>query len=76
MNLSKKNHFSTHEAINHIPRTKTGRKVLLVCEMLESSGSLSSLMLPVFSWKLKITAYKGRSRIPTSSKLWSCFVNT
>ena len=42
MDLSKNKHnlFSVEEAINYIPRTKKRKKVP-VCEMLESSGSLS-----------------------------------
>ena len=37
--------------------------------MCEFSGSLSSPMLPVLSWKLKILRYRGSSTIPPSSKL-------
>ena len=70
MDLSKNKHnrFSEEEAINYISRTKK-RKKAPVCEMFESSGSLSSPMLPILSWKLKIIAYRGRSTIHTSSKL-------
>ena len=68
MDLSKNNPFSAEEAINFIPRTEKRKKVP-VCEMLEFSGSLSSSMLPILSWKLKIIAYRGSSTIPPSSKL-------
>ena len=37
--------------------------------MIESSGFFSSPMLPIFSWELKIIAYKGSFTIPSSSKL-------
>ena len=67
MDLSKNNRFSTQEAINHITHTEKRKKVP-VCEMSESSESLSPL-LPNLSWKLKIIAYRDRSTIPTSSKL-------
>ena len=40
-----------------------------VCEMFESSWSLSSHILPILSWKLKIIAYTGSIKIPSSSKL-------
>ena len=68
MNLSKTNRFSAEEAKNYIPRTEKRKKVP-VCKMLEFSGSLCSSMLPILSWKLKITAYRGSSTIPPSSKL-------
>ena len=45
------------------------RKKVPGYEMLESSGSLSSLMLPILSWKLKIIASRGSSTIHQSSKL-------
>ena len=68
MDLSKNKHnrFSAEEAMNYIPLTEKRKKV---CEMVESSRSLSSPMLPILSWKLKIIAYRGRSTIHTSSKL-------
>ena len=68
IDLPKNNRFSAEEAINYISRTEKRKKVP-VCEMLEFSGSLSSSMLPVLSWKLKIIAYRGSSTIPPSSKL-------
>ena len=70
MDLSKNKHnlFSAEEAINYIPHTKKRKKVP-VCEMLEPSGSFSSLMLPILSWKLKIIAYRDTSTIHLSSKL-------
>ena len=70
MDLSKNKHnrFSAEEAINYIPRTEKRKKVP-VCEMLESSGSLFSLMLPLLSWKLKIITYRDSSTIHPSSKL-------
>ena len=76
MDLSKYKHnlFSAEEAINYIPRTKKRKKVP-VCEMLKSSLSLSSPMLPILSWKLKIIAYRDSSTI-THHLSWSCFVNT
>ena len=68
MDLSKNNCFSAEEAINYVPRTEKRKKVP-VCEMLESSGSLSSPILPVLSWKQKIIAYRDSSTIHPSSKL-------
>ena len=68
MDLSKNILFSAEEAKIYIPRTEKRKKVP-VCEMLELSGSLSSSVLPILSWKLKITAYRGSSTIPSSSKL-------
>ena len=68
MNLSKNNSFSAEEAKNYIPRTEKWKKVP-VCEMLEPSASLSSPMVPILSWKLKIIAYRRSSVIPLSSKL-------
>ena len=74
MGLSKNNRFSTQEAINYIPHRE--RKVP-VCEMLESSGSLFSTVLPILSWsKLNIIAYRGRPTIFLHHLSWSCFVNT
>ena len=58
MDLSKNNRFSAEEARNYIPRTDKRKKVP-VCEMLEFSEFLSSSMLPMSSWKLKIIAYRG-----------------
>ena len=68
MDLSKTNCFSTEEAKSYISRTKKRKKVS-VYEMLEFSKSLSSCMILIFSWKLKIIAYRGSSTIPPSSKL-------
>ena len=68
MNFTKTNRFSAEEAKNYIPCTEKRKKVPK-CKMLEFSGSLSSSMLPILSWKLKITAYRGSSTIPPSSKL-------
>ena len=68
MNFTKTNRFSAEEAKNYIPCTEKRKKVPK-CTMLEFSGSLSSSMLPILSWKLKITAYRGSSTIPPSSKL-------
>ena len=64
MDLSKNKHvhFSEKEAINYIPRIEKRYQY-------ESSGSLSSPMLPILSWKLKIIAYRGSSTIHPSSKL-------
>ena len=60
MDLAKNNRFSKEEVIYCIPHAKKRKKVP-VCEMLESSGSFYSSMLPILLWKLKIIA--------TSSKL-------
>ena len=74
MNLSKNKCFSAEDAKNNIRRNETKKKVP-VCEMLEFSWSLSSLMIAILSWKLKIIIYRESSTIPPSSKL-TCFVNT
>ena len=68
MVLSKNNRSSAEEAKNYIPRSEKRKKVP-VCEMLEISGSMSSTLLPILSWKLKIIAYRGSSTIHPSSKL-------
>ena len=65
---SKNNHFSTKEAISYIPWTEKRKKVI-VCEILESSGSLSSSIVPILSWKLQIIVCRGRNTILTLSKL-------
>ena len=67
IDLSENNHFSAEEAINYILRTEKRKKVP-VYEMLEFSGPLSSSMLSILSWKLKIIAYRGSRTIPPSSK--------
>ena len=72
MDVSKHNGFSADEAMNYIPRTKKRKKVP-ACEMLEHFGSLSSTMLPILSWKLKIIANSGSSTIlPTSTLKLLC----
>ena len=50
MDLSKNKHnrFSAEEPVNYIPHNEKRKKVP-VCEMLESSGSLFFLMLPLLS---------------------------
>ena len=72
IDLSRKKLFSTQEAINNIPSTAKRKKVAL-CKMfpLGSLGllGLSSSILPVLSWQLKIIAYRGMFTVPTSSKL-------
>ena len=68
MDLSNSNCFSAEEAKNYIPCTEKRKKVP-VYEMLEFSWSLSSSMIPILSWKLKIVAYRCSSTIPPSSKL-------
>ena len=68
MNLSKNNCFSAEDAKNYIPRNEKRKKVP-ACEMLEFSCSLSSSMIPILSWKLKIIAYRDSSTIPPSTKL-------
>ena len=50
------------------PRNEKRKKVP-ACEMLEFSCSLSSSMIPILSWKLKIIAYRDSSTIPPSTKL-------
>ena len=54
--------------MNYIPRTEKRKKVP-ACKMLECSGSLSSTMLPIFSWKLRIITNRGSSTISPASKL-------
>ena len=68
MDLSNSNCFSAEEAKNCIPCTEKRKKVP-VYEMLEFSWSLSSSMIPILSWKLKIIACRCSSTIPPSSKL-------
>ena len=68
MDLSKNNCFSPEREKNHILRIEKKKKVP-VYEMLEFSWSLSSSMIPILSWKLKIVAYRRSSTIPPSSKL-------
>ena len=71
MDLSKNSRFSEEEAKSYIPRTKKRRK-LPVCEMLEFSETLSSSMLQILSWKLKIIACRGSSTIPSSKLKLLC----
>ena len=68
MDLSSNNCFSAEEAKNCIPCTEKRKKVP-VYEMLEFSWSLSSSIIPILSWKLKIIACRRSSTIPPSSKL-------
>ena len=69
MDISKKNRFSAEKAIIFFfTRTEKINKVP-ICEMLESTGFFSTPMLPIFSWELKIIAYRGSFTIPSSSKL-------
>ena len=68
MDLSNSNCFSAEEAKHCIPCTEKRKKVP-VYEMLEFSWSLSSSMIPILSWKLKIIACRCSSTIPPSSKL-------
>ena len=70
MVLSKK---SKQKLILLAPRKE---KKVPACEMLEFSGSLSSSMLPILSWKLKIIAYRGSTTIFLHHLSWSCFANT
>ena len=65
---NKNNCFSAGETKNYIPRIEKRKKVL-VYEMLEFSWFLSSSMIPILSWKLKIIAYRGSFTIPSSYKL-------
>ena len=66
MDLSKNNCFSAEEAKNYIPHTEKRKKVP-VYEMLEFSWSLSSSMIPILPWKVKM--HTEESTIPPSSKL-------
>ena len=68
LSKSKRKRFSAEEVINYIPRTKKSKKVLKR-EMIKSSGFLSSSMIPILSWKLKMISYRGSSTIHPSSKL-------
>ena len=45
------------------------KKKVPLCKMFEFSGSLSSPMHLILSWKLKIIAYRGSSTIPPTFKL-------
>ena len=70
MVLSKNNRFSAEEAKNYIPRAEKRKKgTNTIWKMLEFSGSFSSSMLSILSWKLKIIAQRGSTTIPPSSKL-------
>ena len=73
MDLSKNNCFSAEEAKNYIPHTEKRKKVP-VYEMLEFSWSLSSSMIPILSWKLKMHTEASLRFLHHLS--WSCFVNT
>ena len=73
MDLSKNNCFSAEEAKNYIPHTEKRKKVP-VYEMLEFSWSLSSSMIPILSWKLKMHTEAALRFLHHLS--WSCFVNT
>ena len=65
---NKNNCFLAGETKNYIPRIEKRKKVP-VYEMREFSCFLSSSMIPILSWKLKIIAYRGSSTVPPSSKL-------
>ena len=67
MDISKKNCFSAEKNLNYFP--SHWEKKRYQCEMLESYRFFSSLMLPLFSWELKIIAYRRSFTIPSSSKL-------
>ena len=73
MDLSKNNCFSAEEAKNYIPHTEKRKKVP-VYEMLEFSWSLSSSMIPILSWKLKMHTEAALRFLHHLS--WSCFVNS
>ena len=73
MDLSKNNCFSAEEPKNYIPRTEKRKKVP-VYEMLEFSWSLSSSMIPILSWKLKMHTEAALRFLHHLS--WSCFFNT
>ena len=74
VDLSKNNHFSIKEAISYIPWTEKRKKVT-VCEILGSSASLFSSMVPILSWKLQIIAADAGIRF-LHHLSWSYFVNT
>ena len=73
MDLSKNNCFSADEVKNYIPRTEKRKKVP-VYDMLEFSCSLSSPIIPILSWKLKMHTEAALRFLHHLS--WSCFVNT
>ena len=73
MDLSKNNCFSAEEAKNYIPHTEKRKKVP-VYEMLEFSWSLSSSMIPILSWKLKMHTEAALRFLHHLS--WSCFANS
>ena len=73
MDLLKNNCLSAEEANNYIPHTEKRKKVP-VHEMLEFSWSLSSSMIPILSWKLKMHTEAALRFLHHLS--WSCFVNT
>ena len=58
---------------NYIPRTEKRKKVP-VHEMLEFSWSLSSSIIPILSWKLKMHTEVALRFLHHLS--WGCFVNT
>ena len=64
VDLSKNNGFSTEKAIRYVPRTKKRKKVP-VREMLDLLHASNFIM-----GTEKIIAYRGRSTIPTLSKLF------
>ena len=63
VDLSKNNGFSTEKAIRYIPRTKKRKKVPVrgMLDLLHASNFIMGTE--------KIIAYRGRSTIPTLSKL-------
>ena len=65
--------FLSRGSKNCIPRTEKRKKVP-VYEMLEFSWSLSSSMIPILSWKLKMHTEAALRFLHHLS--WSCFVNT
>ena len=64
VDLSKSNGFSTEKAIRYIPRTKKRKKVPVrgMLDLLHASNFIMGTE--------KIIAYRGRSTIPTLSKLF------
>ena len=65
--------FLSRGSKNCIPRTEKRKKVP-VYEMLEFSWSLSSSMIPILSWKLKLHTEAALRFLHNLS--WGCFVNT
>ena len=66
MDISKKNRFSAEKAINYFPSHWEKKKGT---NMWNDWLLWVFLLSHAFSWELKIIAYKGSFKIPSSSKL-------